>query len=80
MQYYKGADGLKSLIDYSRDVDDNLLNLGGALASYRSEHRPDGDQSAIIDSMSGISVTTGLAAAIAEYHQHMMNAMYNRFN
>lgn len=60
---------------------DALLNtrLGGPTV-YRSEHRPDGDQSAIIDSMSGISVTTSLAAAIAEYHQHMMKkrGIYDR--
>lgn len=79
-EYYKGAIDLESIVLYSRDVDDNLLNLGGALASYRSEKRPVGDQTTTIDTMSGISVTSSLAAAIAEYHQHMMNAMYERFN
>lgn len=79
-EYYKGAEHVDRLVYYSHLVDDALLGLGGALASYRSDDRPDGDQSHRLDRMSEITVTSSLAAEVANFHAHMMYAKYAEYN
>lgn len=71
---------LESHLAYHRFMDDAILSLAGAVAGYRHENRPTGDTTTTIDNMSGISITSSLAAAIAEYVVSSENAIYTRFD
>jgi hypothetical protein len=55
--------------------DDAAARLADAIQNYRSAGRPDGDQTHTIMGMGAplLSVTTSLAAAVAEYHARMLN-------
>ncbi len=58
--------------------DKNLLFLAYAVAKYRIAGRPDGDQTSTIYGLGGplLSVSTSLAAAIAEFHYNEINRIY----
>jgi len=55
--------------------DEAVLRLADALQSYRRAGRPTGDQHHTVRGMGGpvLRVSTSLAAAVAEYHQRIVN-------
>lgn len=57
--------------------DQAVLQLAYAIVEYRVSGRLDGDQTSSVYGL--INVTTSLAAAVAEYHEHIRNALYIRF-
>lgn len=54
-------------------TDEAVANLAGAVALYRSGGRPTGDTTTIISSMSGIGITSSLAAAVVDFHNAMIH-------
>lgn len=51
-----------------------IFNLATDIVIYRNNGRPEGDQTTEIDHMSGITVTSSLAASVAEFTQNILNA------
>lgn len=56
-------------------IDDAAARLADSIINYRVAGRPDGDQTHTIHGMGSplLNITTSLAAAVAEYHQQMLN-------
>jgi len=59
-------------------LDDAAARLASAIADYRVAGRPVGDQTHTISGMGSslLSITTSLAAAVAEYHSRIVNAVF----
>lgn len=57
---------------YAEMIDEAACNLGHALSRYRQDGRKPGDYTAAIGS--GFTITTSLAAAVAEFHEKVVNA------
>lgn len=56
-------------------IDDAAARLSSAIADYRLAGRPAGDQTHTVSGMGTplLNVTTSLAAAVAEYHERVVN-------
>jgi len=57
------------------ELDLQIFYLATAVVIYRIDNRPVGDTITKVDNMSGITVSTSLAAAIVEFHHHVVNLM-----
>lgn len=78
---YLNQDDIDEETDYWAEWNKIILLLADALRDYRVAGRPSGNQTHKIHGMGGplLNIQTSLAAAIAEYHQRIVNLYeYNR--